>query len=142
MKATPNDAIGTPVSIENVRRLVISQLSFLNTLSIQIQNDYRKLRPINEYGDEEPLIANIDVETEDAQCIQSILLNSIYQRCRLIQKQLLDLNDWVQMVDIPDGKLKSNIGIAIRASTRAISQFKPFCDNAELIDRVIDDCVN
>lgn len=119
------------ISVENVRKLVISQLSFLNTLSIQIDNDLRKWEEldVNECA---------YVYPDEITRIQTLLMNSIYQRSRLIQRQLIDLKDWVKMVDIPDGKLIMHLGIAIKTATVCIDNIRLLCDDYQLIDKGLD----
>ena len=117
-----------------MRKLVKSQLAFLNTLSIQLQTDFAN---IHSYDD--PDIDGIDPDSEYAQHMESVMMASIYQRCRLIQKQLINLKDWVQLAGIPDGKLQIQLGVSIRAATDAMTRFKSFCELSDAIDKIIDD---
>lgn len=136
MKQTQDGVIGEPVNAEFARKLVKSQLAFLNTLSIQLQTDFTN---IHSYDDDDPDIDNIDPDSEHVQHMESVMMASIYQRCRLIQKQLIDLKDWVQLAGIPDGKLQVQLGVSIRAATDAMTRFKSFCELSDAIDKLIDD---
>ena len=117
------------VKLSKIRELILKQFSFLNTLSIQIQNDVEN---INSYHEEVDEILNHDPRDENYIEFSEYTiwrhedeeLRSLYFRSKLVLEQLQNLLTFCKEIDLPDGKLLMHLNIAIKTATTATSKLK------------------
>ena len=105
------------ITSEDVRKLILRQFGFLNTLLVQIDCDYEKIMNYDQYGD--PLQPPDDIDYDR---LYQNFINSLYQRSRIIVEQFRQLSDMMKELDIPDGKLRLHLSIAIKHATKTIEK--------------------
>ena len=114
------------ISLEVIRTHIIEQFAFLNTLSIQIQNDLEKINSHYDTLDEEINSSETIINDYFFHCHKYEELRSLYERQKLIISQLSNLEKLCSDIDMPDGKLRLHLTIAIKAATKTIHTIESF----------------
>lgn len=107
---------------QDTRQLVISQLSYNNTLLTQIDSDLGKIISMNpNLSDPLTLIDNFDYNK-----LECMFIDSLYQRTRVIIEQTRKLIYLVNKYINDDSKLKNALDIHLKSANNTLLKIQPF----------------